>query len=132
MKISIVIYGTRGDVQPMLALATALIKRGHEIVFCATPDHESLVKRYHCPFVPFGPDLRKLFQEANVKGGAVVRPSLKAMKEGTAKQIDQLPEIMRGSDLVLGVGFVLGVHSAADRLNVPYRLVVLYLSLIHI
>jgi vancomycin aglycone glucosyltransferase len=48
------------------------------------------------------------------------------MKEGTAKQIDQLPEIMRGSDLVLGVGFVLGVHSAADRLIVPYRLVVLY------
>ena len=30
MKIACVILGTRGDVQPMLALAVELMKRGHE------------------------------------------------------------------------------------------------------
>ncbi len=126
MKIAIVIYGTRGDVQPMLALSTALMNRGHEIIFCATPDHEALAERYQCPFVPFGPDMRELFSKANIKGKATARPSVKEMKTSTARQIDELPDILRGSDLVLGVGFVLGVHTVADSLGVPYRFVIFY------
>jgi len=127
VKISIVINGTRGDVQPMLALAIELIKSGHEIVFCAPPENEELVKRYNCPFVPFGPNYKELFkQNAQIKGGATAAPSPKEMKKETENQISLLPEIMKGSDLVLGVGFVLGVHTAADILKVPYRFFVFY------
>jgi len=127
MKISIVINGTRGDVQPMLALAVELINKGNEIIFCAPPENEELVKRYHCPFVAFGPNYKEIFKEnARVKGGATMAPSPKKMKEETAKQIELLPEILKGSELVLGVGFVLGVHTAADLLKIPYRFVIFY------
>ena len=127
MKISIVINGTRGDVQPMLALALELIKKGHEIVFCAPPENEELVRRYNCPFTAFGPNYKELFaQNASMKGGATKSPSPKQMKGETEKQVKLLPEIMKGSDLVLGVGFVLGVHTAADILNAPYRFVIFY------
>ena len=50
-------------------------------------------------------------------------------KEGkilTGDQINLLPEIIKGSDLVLGAGIILGVHTAADILKVPYRFVIYY------
>jgi len=131
MKVAIIVNGTRGDVQPMLALATGLIKRGYEIVFCATPENKELIERYHCAFIPFGPNYKELFKKnAQMKGGATKAPSPKEMKKETANQIDLLPGLIKGSDLVLGVGFVLGVQTVADILRVPYRFVIFYPSLL--
>jgi len=127
MKVAIVINGTRGDVQPMLALAKGLIENGHEVVCCAPPENEELAQRYSIPFVAFGPNYKELFkQNAKMKGGAAISPSPKSMKRDTANQIDMLPELLKGSNLVLGVGFVLGVHTVADILKVPYRFVIFY------
>lgn len=131
MKVAIVINGTRGDVQPMLALATGLINRGHEIVFCAPPENKKLAERYHCPFIAFGPNYKEIFEKnARMKGGATKAPSPKEMKEQTQRQIDLLPELIEGADIVLGVGFVLGVHTVADKLKIPYRFVIFYPSLL--
>ncbi len=118
MKISIVINGTRGDVQPMLALATELINNGHELILCAPPENEELIRSYDCPFVAFGPNYKELFkQNARTKGGALASPGPKEMKLETGNQIDTLPGILEDSDLLLGVGFVLGVHTVADILD---------------
>jgi len=38
MRIALAVDGTRGDVHPMLALAGALARRGHEVVVCGPPD----------------------------------------------------------------------------------------------
>jgi vancomycin aglycone glucosyltransferase len=127
MKIAIVVNGTRGDVQPMLALATGLIKKGHEIICCVPPENEELVKRYNIQFVAFGPNYKELFkQNTQMKGGATKAPSPKEMKKETENQIALLPELLKGSDLILGVGFVLGVHTVADILKIPYRFVIFY------
>lgn len=127
MKIAIVINGTRGDVQPMLALASGLIRNGHEIVFCAPPENEELIKRYNCSFIAFGPNYKELFKKnAQMKGGATKAPTPNEMKKETENQITLLPELLKGVDLVLGVGFVLGVHTVADILKVPYRFIVFY------
>jgi UDP:flavonoid glycosyltransferase YjiC (YdhE family) len=45
MEIAFVILGTRGDVQPMIALATGLMKKGHEAIICAPPEHEELARQ---------------------------------------------------------------------------------------
>ncbi|MBN2636282.1 MAG: glycosyltransferase family 1 protein [Prolixibacteraceae bacterium] len=127
MKVAIVVNGTRGDVQPMLALAKGLIEDGHEVICCAPPENEELAKRYNIQFVAFGPNYKELFkQNAKMKGGAAISPSPKSMKRDTANQIDLLPELLKDSNLVLGVGFVLGVHTFADFLKVPYRFVIFY------
>lgn len=111
----------------MLALAVELIKKGHEIVLCAPPENEELARRYNCPFIPFGPNYKELFaQNARMKGGATASPSPKEMKKETENQVKLLPDLMKGSDLILGVGFVLGVHTAADIIKAPYRFFVFY------
>lgn len=127
MKVAMVINGTRGDVQPMLALALGLIENGHEVICCAPPENEELAKCYNIQFIAFGPNYKEIFRKnAQMKGGATKSPSSKQMKMETENQIEKLPQLLKGSDLVLGVGFVLGVHTVADILKVPYRFVIFY------
>jgi hypothetical protein len=61
-----------------------------------------------------------------MKGGATAAPSPKEMKKETEKQVRLLPDIIKGSDLALGVGFVLVVHTAADIIKAPYRFLIFY------
>jgi vancomycin aglycone glucosyltransferase len=128
MKIACVILGTRGDVQPMVALANGLLKKGHELTICAPPENEELVSRVKCKFIPFGPNIKKASQEnpKKQKGGVVVKISPKEGKKLINDQITLLPDLLAGSDLILGVGIVFGVHTAADILKVPYRFVIYY------
>ncbi len=128
MKIACVILGTRGDVQPMVALATGLIKNGHDVTICAPPENEELVVRNNCRFVAFGPNIKKAVKEdpEKQKGGVAISFSPREGKKITSDQINSLPEIINGADLVLGSGIILGVHTAADILKVPYRYVIYY------
>ena len=128
MRIACVILGTRGDVQPMVALATGLIRNGHEVILCAPPENEELVRQNNCPFVAFGPGIKKKLKEdpKEQKGGVAVKISPSRGKKLIGDQIDLLPDIIKGVDLVLGAGIILGAHTAADILNIPYRLVAFY------
>ncbi len=128
MKIACVILGTRGDVQPMVALADGLIKKGHEVTICAPPENEELAGRINCQFAAFGPGIMKVVRDApeKQKGGVAVTISPREGKKLISDQINLLPEIIKGVDLVLGAGIVMGVHTAADILNVPYRYIIFY------
>lgn len=129
MKISMVVYDTRGGVQPMLALANGLIKKGHEVLFCANPENEKLVASYNCSFIPFGPNVREQMKiNAATKKSPDSFSSAKGLKKEIEKQIELLPKIIEGSDLVLASGIVFGVRSAAEIANVPFRLIIFYPS----
>ncbi len=52
MRISIVAVGSRGDVQPYLALGLGLQKAGYEVQFCADGLFEQLVSSTGLPFTP--------------------------------------------------------------------------------
>lgn len=128
MKIAMVILGTRGDVQPMIALATGLMKNNHEVIICAPPENENLAKQHGCHFVPFGPEIRKSVKEdpGKQKGGVAVKISPSQGKKIILDQINLLPEIIKSADMVLGAGIVMGAQTVADILKVPYRLVAFY------
>lgn len=128
MKIACVILGTRGDVQPMVALATGLMAKGHEIIICAPSENEQLAKAYNCPFVTFGPEIKKALKDnpEKQKGGVAVKITPSQGKKIVKDQITLLPDLIKDVDLVLGAGIVMGVQSAADILKIPYRLVAFY------
>lgn len=128
MKIACVILGTRGDVQPMVALATGLIQKGHEVIICAPSENEQLARTYNCQFVAFGPEIKKDIKEnpEKQKGGVAIKIPLSQGKKIIADQINLLPDKIKGVDLVLGAGIVMGVQTTADILKVPYRLVAFY------
>lgn len=119
MKIALVICGSRGDVQPMLALALGLEKVGHEPHLYAPPENEERVRSYGCPFTPLGMGIRNNPALSN----AGLRSLTRFIRQETLIQMDELPELLKGSGLVLGTGFIFGVPTSAEILNVPYRFV---------
>ncbi|MBP7173566.1 MAG: glycosyltransferase family 1 protein [Cloacibacterium sp.] len=50
MNIGIFTYGTRGDLQPYIALALGLKERGHEVTIAATEDFKEFVESYGIDF----------------------------------------------------------------------------------
>lgn len=51
MRVLMVAAGSRGDVQPFVALGVGLQRAGHEVTVCATKDFESLVVEHGLAFV---------------------------------------------------------------------------------
>jgi sterol 3beta-glucosyltransferase len=52
MTFGIYTYGTRGDVQPYIALALALREKGHQVVLSAPGDFKEFVEGFGVPFFP--------------------------------------------------------------------------------
>lgn len=52
MRIAIQTLGTRGDVQPYLALAIGLVQRGHIVQLAAPVQFESMINARHIEFAP--------------------------------------------------------------------------------
>ena len=54
MRVAIFTVGTRGDVQPLLALALALQRAGHSVVLCANDNFRGWVERHGVRFTGAG------------------------------------------------------------------------------
>lgn len=59
-RIAITTMGTRGDVQPYIALARGLAGRGHSVILLAPEQFTGLVAEYGIPFAPLPGDLLAL------------------------------------------------------------------------
>lgn len=57
MKILIPTIGTRGDVQPFIALAQGLKRAGHPVTLASHPIMRRLVESHAVTFAPIGPDI---------------------------------------------------------------------------
>lgn len=61
MRLSIISYGTRGDVQPFLCLAWALKERGHSVKLLGPKNVEKWIAPTQIPFLPLPVDVQALF-----------------------------------------------------------------------
>jgi sterol 3beta-glucosyltransferase len=57
MRTLILTVGTRGDVQPHVALARGLIAAGHDVALCTSTQFEPFVSSYGVQYVPLNNDL---------------------------------------------------------------------------
>ncbi|WP_437729978.1 glycosyltransferase [Sorangium sp. So ce1335] len=67
MRIAVLTIGSRGDIQPFLALAQALRRAGHSVFLGAPPNFSSLAAEHGVEFQAMGPDSRTLMQESETK-----------------------------------------------------------------
>lgn len=63
-RIAIATIGTQGDVQPYLALAVALQKRGYSVVLGANADFEDFVTGYGVEFHSLGTNIQSFLQQS--------------------------------------------------------------------
>lgn len=63
-RIAIAAIGTMGDVQPFVALAVALRKRGYSVVLCTTGDFEEFVTAHEIEFHNLGSDIQAFIRQS--------------------------------------------------------------------
>lgn len=123
MKISILSYGSRGDVQPFLALAVALQKAGHTPILAAPRRFADLVTGRGIPFAPLAGDPAEISARINDAGQNPLG-MLRAIQKvvfGIASQVAQQAwEACQGSDLIVhSFLFTTGAHAIARNLGIP-------------
>ena len=64
MRVVLAPYGSRGDVEPMLALVRVLRDRGHTVVLAGPPDSRDLVEGEGIPFHPVALPFSDFFEES--------------------------------------------------------------------
>jgi UDP:flavonoid glycosyltransferase YjiC (YdhE family) len=67
MRIGIMTVGSRGDVQPFLALALGLVERGHSVILAAPPESRKMVEARGVAFRELGIDLSEMFKSPEAK-----------------------------------------------------------------
>lgn len=113
--------GSRGDVQPLLALALRLRELDVDVRMCVPPDFREWIEGFGVPVTPIGPELRSAPQ-AKSASGPPDPAKLRSMMEGTvAAQFETISAAAAGCDLIVGAtALQLAAPSIAEKLGVPY------------
>ncbi len=125
MKVFLTSVGSRGDVQPILALAVELRALGHSVLLCAAPNFQTWVESYGIDFVPVGPDLEQWTRSRPEGSNPPQKPSPEQLRQlarhTVNEQFQVLGEAARGCDGIL-VGGVLATagRTMAEVLKIPY------------
>ncbi len=80
MKIGIFTYGTRGDIQPYIALALGLIEKGHKVTISATEDFKDFVEGFGVAFQPLWGNAETMMNSSEGKSILRSENSIKLMK----------------------------------------------------
>jgi vancomycin aglycone glucosyltransferase len=121
MRVLLSVIGSRGDVQPIVALAAALRSIGEDVRLCVPPDFREWIEGLGFPVVPIGPELRS----AGRVDPAAPRPTaeqIEAMRAGTvATQFETVGDAARGCDAIVGAtALQLAAPSIAESMGLPY------------
>jgi sterol 3beta-glucosyltransferase len=123
MNVSILTYGSRGDVQPFLALAVGLQKAGHTVTLAAPHRFEDLVTPYGVWFAPLAGDPNVISQVFNDAGGNVYQMvrGMQSYLFGIAPEVVKgARRALQGADLLVhSFVFTTGAHSFALELGIP-------------
>ena len=125
MRVLLSTIGSRGDVQPLVALALELRALGSDIRLCVPPDFREWIEGLGLPVTPIGPELRKLTTTAPPPPPtpAPISPERRRqMIEGTvATQFETIAASAEKCDIIVGAtALQVAARSVAEKLGVPY------------
>lgn len=123
MRVLLSTIGSRGDVQPLVALALQLRALGQEPRLCVPPDFRDWIEGLGVPVTPIGPELRSL--TAASPSPSPSPPSLerrRQLAEATvAAQFETIAEAARGCDIIVGASALqIAAPSVAEKMGIPY------------
>ncbi len=123
MRITLLTYGSRGDVQPYLALAVGLKQAGHEPLLTGPGRFADLAGQYEIPFVPLAGDpaeLSRSFNDAGANGFRMVRAMQKHVFAIAPQVVRQAWAACQNADLLVhSFLFTTGAHTFARQLGLP-------------
>jgi vancomycin aglycone glucosyltransferase len=122
MRVLLSTIGSRGDVQPLLALAVELRKQGHQCRLCAPPDFRDFVAACGVPFVGVGPAVRHAGAAGRAAAGKPSPESFRQLITDTiAGQFATLGEAGADCDVIVAsTALQYAARSIAELKGIPY------------
>jgi sterol 3beta-glucosyltransferase len=129
LRVALLTTGTRGDVQPFVALARGLQQRGCSVTLAAPSDVAALAARHGVPTAPMRASYQALL--ASDEGQAMLGSPLRAVRYWRSVVLPLVRATIddawaaaqgadgRGADLVIHHPKLLGGAEIAERLGVP-------------
>ncbi len=122
MRIVLTTCGSRGDVQPMIALTLALMRAGHDCILAGPPEKCDWARNLGCPYLPFGIDVTAFIDSMeNAVDVKSMFGFVRFVRSAARQQLDQLPKVFAGADLVIASSLMFGASTIAEKLNIAYR-----------
>lgn len=123
VKITILTYGSRGDVQPFLPLSVRLIQKGHCVELAAPSRFKNLVEEHGIHFVSLAGEPEDLSRRLNDAGHnfiKMVRELMDHAIEIGADVLRQTEEACSDADLIIhSFTHLVGAHTLAREKNIP-------------
>ena len=123
MRILLAPHGTRGDVQPIVALAVALRARGHVVQLVAPANFVSWVRGYGFDTESDGIDVEALLQSAGT-GLQSLSWQMRYLAHNMPLLFEPTVRASEGCELIVGAGLQFAAASVAEWRHVPYAHVV--------
>ncbi|KAL9936901.1 hypothetical protein V8E36_004136 [Tilletia maclaganii] len=123
MSIFCLTIGSRGDVQPYIALGKALQGHGHKVTIVSHPEYEKWVRGHGIDYRPVGGDPGKLMQlsvEHRILSPSFFRESIGKFRDWLDELLRESWEQCQGADLLIeSPSTMSGIH-VAEGLGIPY------------
>ena len=123
MRILLVSHGTRGDVQPMVALGVALKARGHLVQLVAPANFLTWVRGHGLDMQSDGIDVEELLRSAG-SNLQTLGWQMRYLSHTTPLLFEPVARASEDCDLVVGAALQFAAASVAQWRNVPYAHVV--------
>ncbi len=120
MRVLLSTYGTRGDVEPLVALAVRLQELGVEVRMCAPPDEEFArrLAGVGVRLFPVGPPVRDMMRGTTLPSAAELA---RYRTELVDAQFDVLPAAVEGCDALVVAGLAqIAARSVAEAAGIRY------------
>ena len=128
MRITVLAIGSRGDIQPLLALAVGLQKTGrHKVRFAAPDNFASLVGEYDLDFFPLGVDALKVLEKEDTVAGMEsgqntlvwVWQILRSMRPTFEKITKNIWLSCQDAEFIVYSTMGFGAYHVAEKLGIP-------------
>jgi sterol 3beta-glucosyltransferase len=119
-------FGSVGDLQPFLALATEIRRYGHVPVLAFSPYFRPRVEDLGFDFVPIGPDLHDVQNEANEALRSMpiseheMRGILSPLVAALPQAFSELNEACRGADVLISGPAQPAARMVHERSGIPF------------
>lgn len=134
MKITIVAMGSRGDVEPYIALGKGLKRAGHEVYMPVSEIFKEMVLNAGLIYFPIiGVDPKSFLRSKNIVEARKKKSNVGFLMEMFKKirplaesYYKQIWEACKGSDAIVSAFLYLFAYDSAEKLNIPCIQSVLY------
>jgi UDP:flavonoid glycosyltransferase YjiC (YdhE family) len=122
MKLVILTVGTRGDVQPYVALGMGLTRRGHEVTLATSAEFKPFVEGHQLRFAPLAGSSRAVMEGQQMISRNPIK-TVKAIYDASAPLMKQYfadsEAACEGADLILWGFFGTPGYHIAEKMKIP-------------